>query len=180
MNHLKLYEYPKKIQRIIKLRDDSKVLLRPIKPSDTQIWLEFYKSLSVDTKYLRFFVYPPEPDQRMIDRFTKIDYVNNFAIVAIITKNGKEKIIGVVRYFLKPLDSDSADLAIVVADEWQNKGLGTKMLFYLLWIMKKRKIKKVQGDTFLRNKKILQLMRESGFKIFKKDSYGERHFEFYL
>jgi acetyltransferase len=72
---------------------------------------------------------------------------------------------------------DSAELAVVVADDWQNKGLGTQMLLNMLQIMIKRKIKKLHGDVFLENQKMVKLMYESGFKLAKEDSRGIRHFE---
>ncbi|MFX1451813.1 MAG: GNAT family N-acetyltransferase [Promethearchaeota archaeon] len=175
------YEYPDKWEKNIKLRDGTKLFLRPIKPSDADMWVELYNSLSSNTKYLRFFTNMPKPNQKMIDKYTKIDYINNFAIVAIYTdpETGKEKMIGVVRYGLDP-PPDSAELAVVVADKWQGKGLGTQMLLYMLRIMQKRKIKKIKGDVFLRNDSMMQLMGESGFNFLKEDSYGIRHFEFNL
>lgn len=174
------YEYPSKFEKHFKLKDGTKIFLRPIKPSDAEIWVELYYSLSSNTKYLRFFTNRPDPDQKMIDKYTKIDYVNNFALVAITEVNGKQKMIGVVRYGLDPPNSDSAELAVVVADEYQGRGLGTRMLFDMLQAMQRRGVKKVKGDVFLQNDKMMQLMRESGFKYKKEDDFGIRHFEFDL
>ncbi|MFX0134010.1 MAG: GNAT family N-acetyltransferase [Candidatus Hodarchaeota archaeon] len=180
MKNLVPYEYPKKFEKYIKLRDGTRILFRPIKPSDADIWVELYNSLSSNTKYLRFFTNMPTPNQKMIDKYTKIDYINNFAIIAIYNENGKDKMVGVVRYGLDPPDSNSAELAVVVADKWQGRGLGTQMLIYMLRVMQKRGVKKVKGDVFLRNDKMMQLMGESGFNFIKEDSYGIRHFEFNL
>ncbi|MHA1385499.1 MAG: GNAT family N-acetyltransferase, partial [Candidatus Helarchaeota archaeon] len=91
-----------------------------------------------------------------------------------------QKMIGVVRYGLDPPNSNSAELAVVVADKYQGRGLGTRMLVEMLQAMRKRGVKKVKGDVFLQNDKMMQLMRESGFKMVKEDGYGIRHFEFDL
>ena len=179
MKKSKLWEYPKEFEKNYKLRDGTKFLLRPVKPSDADIWVELYKSLSSNSKYMRFFTDHLTPSQKMIDKYTKIDYVNNFALVAIVKENGRDKMLGVARYVLDP-PPDSAELAVVVADAWQGKGLGTKMLLYIIEIMIKRKIKKVHGDVFLENRAMLQLMNEGGFKLAKEDSRGVRHFEFSL
>lgn len=179
MKKQKPYEYPKEFEKNIKLKDGTKIFFRPIKPSDADMWVELYLSLSSNTKYLRFFSSLPEPDQNMIDRYTKIDYINKFAIVAIINENGQEKMIGVVRYGLDP-PPDNAELAVVVADDWQGKGLGTKLLDFMLSIMVKQKIKKVHGDVFLQNEKMMRIMHDSGFNLIKEDSQGIRHFEFNL
>jgi len=169
--------YPEGLEKKVKLPDKAEVLLRPIKHSDVELWVELYNSLSSMTKYYRFFTSHREPNQKMINQYVKIDYINNFAIVAIIKGNGKEKMIGVARYILDP-PPDSAELAVVVADEWQGRGLGTQLLLSILNIMIRRKVKKLHGDIFLENRKMLKLMHDSGFKLTdKEDSYGVRHFE---
>ena len=76
MKKLTPYEYPEKYEKYVKLRDGTRVLLRPIKTSDADIWVELYNSLSTNTKYLRFFTNMPKPNQKMIDKYTKIDYIN--------------------------------------------------------------------------------------------------------
>ncbi|MHA1377389.1 MAG: GNAT family N-acetyltransferase [Candidatus Helarchaeota archaeon] len=183
MKKLVPYEYPKKFEKHFKLRDGTEVFLRPIKPSDADMWVELYNSLSSNTKYMRFFINrPTPPDQKMIDKYTKVDYINNFALVAIIKENGKEKIIGVVRYGLDPPGSDSAEIAVVVADKYQGRGLGSHMLIDMIQVMQRRGIKKVKGDIFLQNDKMMRIMREagSGFRMIKENGYGIRHFEFDL
>jgi len=168
--------FPKHYEKTEKVRDGTKVLLRPIKHTDEQLWVDLYNSLSALSKYYRFFTSHREPTPEMIEKYIHIDYVNNFAIVAITKENGKERMVGVARYILDP-PPDSAELAIVVADNWQGRGLGTKMLMHLVQIMIKRKVKRVHGDIFLENRKMMQLMHESGFKLIdKEDSFGVRHF----
>lgn len=172
--------YPEKYEKWVQVRDRSKVFLRPIKPTDVSLWVELYNSLSSMSKYYRFFSSHREPSQKMIKQYIEIDYVNNFAIVAIAEENGRERMVGVARYILDP-PPDEAELAIVIADDWQNRGLGTKMLLHIVEIMIKRKIKKIHGDIFLENRKMLQLIHESGFDQIKKDdAYGVRHFKLKL
>ncbi len=172
--------YPKKFEKWVRIRDGSRVFLRPIKPSDAEMWIDLYNSLSTMSKYYRFFTSKREPSQKMIKKYTNIDYINNFAIVAIIEEDENEKMVGVARYVLDPAP-DEAELAVIVADSMQGKGLGTKMLIHILGIMIKRKIKKVHGDIFLENKKMLQLMGEGGFdQIKKEDQFGVRHFKLKL
>ena len=179
MKKSQLGVYPAEFQRKVKLRDGTQVLLRPIKPRDAKMWVDLYNSLSQMTKYYRFFTSHQQPTEKMIKMYTDIDYVNNFAIVAILTVNNKEKMIGVARYVLDP-PPDSAELSVVVADAFQAKGLGTKMLWYILEIILKRKIKKIHGEVFLENRAMLQIMQESGFKLSKTDNLGVRHFEIEL
>ena len=172
--------YPKKFEKWVRIRDGTRVFLRPIKPSDAEMWVGLHNSLSSMSKYYRFFTSKREPSQKMIKKYTDIDYINNFAIVAVLEEEeGSEKMVGVARYVLDP-PPDEAELAVVVADSMQGKGLGTKILIHLLSIMIKRKIKRVHGDIFLENKKMLQLMGESGFDQIKDDAFGVRHFKLKL
>ncbi len=182
MKEPQLGVYPANISRNVKLRDGTRVLLRPIKPEDADLWVQLYESLSSMSKYYRFFTSHQKPSEKLIKMYTQIDYVTNFALVAITKQDGKERMIGVARYVLDPpkIPPENAELAVVVSDEWQSKGLGTHLLIYLLEIMVKRKIKKVHGDVFLENQAMLKLMTESGFKLTKQDSQGIRHFEFTL
>ncbi|MHA1265953.1 MAG: GNAT family N-acetyltransferase [Candidatus Helarchaeota archaeon] len=176
MSNPELGVYPKKFEKWVRTKDGVKVFLRPIKPNDAELWVELYNSLSSMSKYYRFFSSHRQPTPQMIKKYTDIDYVNNMAIVAIVNENGKDRMVGVARYVLDP-PPDEAELAVVVTDDWQNRGLGTQMLLHILGIMIKRKIKKVHGDVFLENRKMLQLMHESGFKqIEKEDAFGVRHF----
>jgi len=178
MKKIEPYVYPKHLERHVTLKDGTKVFLRPIKPEDRDLWVDFYISLSKLSKYYRFFSARPVPTEDMIKKYTQIDYVNNLALVAIIKENGKDRMIGVVRYIL---DKDgAAELAVVVADDWQGKGLGTKMLLAILDVIIRRKIKKIKGDIFLENQKMLQILLESGFKFISEDEYGVKHFEIEL
>jgi len=173
--------YPKQYEKYIKIREGTEVFLRPMKHTDDELWVDLYNSLSSLSKYYRFFTTRPSPPTpEMIENYVHIDYVNNFALVALVTDDGRERMIGVARYVLDP-PPDSAEIAITVADDWQLRGLGTKLLLQLLQIMISRKVKSVHGDIFLENRKMMQLMHESGFKLInKEDSSGIRHFELQL
>ena len=117
MSKAELGVYPKKFEKWVRIRDGTKVFLRPIKPSDAKIWVELYNSLSSMSKYYRFFTSNREPTPEMIKKYTDVDYVNNFAIVAILEEGGHEKMVGVARFILDP-PPDSAELAVAVADAW--------------------------------------------------------------
>jgi acetyltransferase len=169
---------PPDFEKKVKLRDGTRVLIRPIKPEDKDLWVDFYLGLSKLSKYYRFFSSRPKPSNKMIKEYTEIDYVNNFALVAIIKEEGEKKMIGVARYVLIPKsEQKKAEVAVVIADKWQAKGLGTKMLMNLLDILIKRKIKKICGDIFLENDKMMQLVGQSGFQLTSENEAGVKHFE---
>jgi len=171
--------YPKQYEKHVKLNDGIKIFLRPIKPTDEDLWTDWYYSLSNISKKFRFLDTHRQLTPQLIKESVHIDYVNHFALVAIAKENGEELMVGVTRYRLDP-PPDSAVIVGAVLDDWQGKGLGTKMLLYLLQIMIKRKIKQVHGDISLENRLMLRLLDQSGFQITEKDANGIRHFEFQL
>lgn len=172
---------PPDFEKTVKLKDGTRVLIRPIMPEDKDLWINFYLGLSKLSKYYRFFSSRPKPSKKMIKEYTEIDYMKNFALIGIIKEDGEEKMIGVARYVLVPRsDVKKAEVAVVVADEWQAKGLGTKLLVNLLGFIVKRNIKKICGDIFLENDKMMQLVRQSGFKLISENEAGVKHFEINL
>src|SRR3981189_1525616 len=111
--------------RVIELRDGTKVHLRPITPEDEPLLHEAVAAMSERTVYFRFF----SPIKRMSDalahRLAVVDYKDRFALVATTHRpNGKERIVGVARYDRAP-DTDIAEVAVAVIDEFQRRGLGT-------------------------------------------------------
>jgi len=171
--------YPTQYEKHVKIKDGTRVLLRPLKWTDEDLWINFFYSLSSVSKQFRFLDRHRQLTPEIIKDAVQIDYVNHFALVAIVKENEQDLMIGVVRYRLDP-PPDSASIVGAVLDDWQGMGLGTKMLVHLLHIMIEQKIRKVHGDISLENRLMLRLLDQSGFKVIEKDSAGVRHFEFQL
>jgi acetyltransferase len=173
------FEYPKQCERLIRLKDGAAVFLRPSKASDIGMLVEFYRSLSPNTRYLRFLSYNHEcPVRLLIEKYKRIDYANIFALLAI-TAAGSARIIGDSCYVIDP-SSDSAEIAIVVADDWQNRGLGTHMLLLMLEAVIKGGIKRITGEIDPHNTRIIHIMRKSGINPLCCYSRDAMHFEFNL
>lgn len=86
----------------------------------------------------------------MLIRFTQIDYDKEMAIVASYTNEGNERIIDITRYVINP-DGETAEFAIVIADAWHNKGIGSKLLASLISIAKDKEIKAIEGVVLSNN-----------------------------
>ena len=149
--------------RTIELSDGTKLQLRPIVPEDEPLLHEAVASMSERTVYFRFF----SPIKRMSDalahRLAVVDYHDRFAIVATTHRpNGKERIVGVARYD-RARDTDVAEVALAVIDEFQRRGLGGVLLGELAGVARKEGIKSFQLIVLPENREMLGLLRKMGW-----------------
>ncbi len=162
--HLVITPYPNKYETTWKLRDGRIVLLRPIKPEDEPLWLEMFQSFSQESIRNRFFqVIKDTPHETRI-RYTNIDYDREIAIVPELNENGKRKILGVVRIVLEP-GGKSGEIAFIVADKYQNLGLGTKIVDYAIETCKDMKVGKLYAIMLPDNYRAIRLMEKMGFSL---------------
>jgi len=148
---------------VIELGDGSKVHLRPIEAEDEPLLHEAVASMSERTVYFRFF----SPIKRMSDalahRLAVVDYRDRFALVATTRKpQSRERIVGVARYD-RAKDTDIAEVAVAVIDEFQRRGLGSVLLADLARVGRLNGIKTFQLIVLPENREMLSLLRKMGW-----------------
>jgi acetyltransferase len=158
--------YPSHYEKRITTKTGLKLFIRPIKPGDASLLLGLFNSLSLKTKYYRFFSPLKILPKDMLARFTQIDYSKDMALVAFGLPGSDEKIIAVARFMNDPGGTDH-QFAIVVGDEWQGKGVGRVLMENLIMIAKERKIKMMKGIVLAENRHMLALARKLGFSLSK-------------
>ena len=163
-SHLIISPYPTKYVKPWRLRDGRSVLLRPIKPEDELLERELIAGLSQETSRFRFFYVIKEITHKMLIRFCNIDYDREIAIMAEHTSNGKRRSVGVGRLIAQP-GSETAEFAILVADDFQNNGLGLKLLDMLIGIAQEKRLKSIYATVLPNNKKMMSLARKIGMTI---------------
>jgi acetyltransferase len=141
-----------------------RVTLRPIRPEDAAIEQAFVRGLSPESRRFRFMDGLRELTPRMLARFTQIDYDREMALVATVERGGIEIEIGVCRYITNP-DGVSCEYAIVVADDWQRRGLGRRMMTRLMEIARASGLRTMIGYVLGSNHGMLNLCRELGFTV---------------
>src|SRR4051812_10344303 len=109
--------------------DLANVRIRPIRPTDGNALREGFARLSPESRWLRFLTVKKELSPAEVRYFTDIDHERHVALVAVNATDGQG--LGVARYVRDTDDPDVADLAVTVVDEWQGRGLGTKLLHEL-------------------------------------------------
>ena len=160
--HMAVHPYPVDLIRHVSLRDGAEITLRPIRPEDAEMEQAFVKSLSEDTRYFRFMDALRELPRSLLVRFTQLDYQREMAIIALAGTGDAEQQVAVARYTTNP-DGESCEFAVVIADAWQGKGLGTILMRYLMQIAGSRGLKIMEGEVLGTNPNMLHLMASLGF-----------------
>src|SRR5258708_16369009 len=106
------------------------ITVRPIRPEDIDLETEFARKLSKETRYNRFLGGGIRLTPEMLEKFTRIDFSRDMALIASATIEGTETAIGVARY-ARLADGATCEFAITVADAWQGRGIGRKLLALL-------------------------------------------------
>jgi len=140
------------------------VTLRPIRPDDAGIEQAFVRDLSPASRHYRFMNSLRELTPGMLAQFTQIDYERQMAFIATVEEGGVEREIGVARYVIDQ-DGESCEFAIVVADEWQRRGLGRRMMTLLIEVARSRGLREIVGLVLADNYPMLGLCRALGFEI---------------
>jgi RimJ/RimL family protein N-acetyltransferase len=99
-----------------------------------------------------------------VQHLTNIDYTQDISIVGTVPGISGESIVAIAQYYLDP-QSQAAEVAFLVQDEWQEKGMGTFMLAYLVEIARKRGVRKFYAKVLPNNKSMLTIFHNSGYKV---------------
>ena len=113
---------------------------------------------------MRFFSPVRELSATALKKFTHTDFPNEMALVATVEENGNEREIGVARY-APSTGRGQVEFAVVVADDWQGKGIATELLRHLFSIASEVGINSIEGLILRENKPMLRLARNFGFGI---------------
>lgn len=163
------------------LRDGSSVLVRSIRPDDKERLREFSQQLSPKSVYFRFFF----PKKRLSDRelayLTELDFVRHVALVATVGRDEEEKIVGVGRYAVPKTEPDpprSAELAFVILDAHQGRGIASRLLANLLVIAHDKGLREFSADVLPDNHAMLKVFEKSGLHARRKVESGVLHLSF--
>jgi acyl-CoA hydrolase/GNAT superfamily N-acetyltransferase len=162
-------EYPEHLETRRTTRKGVQILLRPVKISDEPLLKDLFYSLSDDTRYRRFLSGRRNLSHDLLQKFVILDYTKQMAILAIIEQEGREEVVGVGRYSVnEEEDIYTADVAFVVRDGTQNKGIGTELFDYLTSLAKRQGLHGFTTLVLLENKPMLHMIRKMGFEIEEK------------
>jgi acetyltransferase len=157
-----MYPYPNQYSAPFTLRDGTTVTVRAIRPEDEPMIVALHARHSERTLRMRFFSLVKTLSHDSLTQLCHLDYDRDMALVAVLTKDGESKILGVSRYYLDP-DTGAAEFALVVGDACQRQGLGRHLMNRLIDIAKERGVRKLVGQVLHENEPMLALMASLGF-----------------
>ncbi|EDN68823.1 GCN5-related N-acetyltransferase [Beggiatoa sp. PS] len=160
--HIAIYPYPTHLVTHWHLPDGTDITIRPIRPEDAEIEQDFVRNLSEESKYFRFMQTLQELTPTMLVRFTQMDYDREIALIVVTQQDGKEIELGVARYAINP-DAESCEFALVIADEWQHRGIAHRLMNCLMEAARTKGLKVIQGEVLSNNHNMLKLIIKLGF-----------------
>jgi acyl-CoA synthetase (NDP forming)/GNAT superfamily N-acetyltransferase len=141
------------------LADGGTVHLRPIQPEDAERLVALHSRLSPESIRYRYFAPHPELSPREVDRFTNVDYDDRIALVAVLG----EELVAVGRYDRTP-GTDMAEVAFVVDDAHQGRGLGSVLLEHLAAVAAERGIRRFEAEVLADNMRMLRIFVDAGYQ----------------
>jgi acetyltransferase len=171
--HLSILPYPARFEQVWPLPGGGEYTVRPIHPDDANMLQDLMHHLSPESRYFRFISSITELPPTMLARFTLIDYDREMALVAVFKErragpNGgiteTECIVGVSRYITNP-DQSSCEFALVIADDFKGKGLGSRMMLSIMDVAREKGLTEMDGLVLANNPGMLKLMKGLGFAV---------------
>lgn len=170
--------YPAHWEADVVLRDGGTARIRPIAPADAGRLVSFYEQVSDQSKYYRFFAPYPRLSDRDVHRFTHHDYVDRVGLAATI---GGE-FIATVRYDRIGADgrpatgpSDEAEVAFLVQDAHQGRGVASALLEHIGAVARERGIRRFAAEVLPANSKMIKVFTDAGYEQKRSFEDGSVH-----
>ncbi len=173
--------YPRHWEADVIASDGGIVHLRPILPSDAEALVRFHAGLSERTRYLRYFGPYPRIPARDLERFTTVDHHSRVGLICLLG----DEIVAVGRYEGLPgpdgRDSGtptSAEVAFVVTDSHQGRGLGSILLEHLAAAATENGVRRFEAEVLAENRAMVRVFRQAGYQVSRQFDGGVLHLEF--
>jgi acyl-CoA hydrolase/GNAT superfamily N-acetyltransferase len=157
-------EYPEELKRYVTLEDGTRLLIRPIKPSDATMKQHLFYALSKDSVAKRYLGPLKSLPWDRVWPYVIVDYQNEMVLVAVVSQDGFESMVGIGSYSRIP-GTELAEVALVVRDDWQGKGIGTELLKYLIELAKARGFTGLKAWVLVENTRMMHLFRKCGYTM---------------
>lgn len=163
--------YPHELDRTWQPAGAPAVAIRALRLADLALERRFIEGLSPQTLYLRVQYFATMASERDLERLLDLDYYDRLAVGGITQDATGETLVGVSRY-ARIEGTRRAECAIVVADGWQGRGLGTELMRTLATAAQARAIDCLEGTTLAENARIADWARRFGFSVRTEPNSG--------
>ncbi len=169
-DRLAIRPYPQELEETVPWMSET-LLLRPIRPEDTEEHLRFFHALDPTDVRMRMFVHMRELPLSQLARMTQIDYDREMAFIAVRKRaDGSDETLGVVRGVADP-DNETAEFAIIIRSDLKGMGLGHRLMDKLMTYFRQRGTRRLVGESLAENRAMIELMHDLGFDI--RSSIGD-------
>ena len=160
--------YPVELVEVVTLQDGAAVTLRPIRPDDAPLLRTGFQYLSAESIFFRFLEAYKELPERLAIRLSNVDYLRNMAIVAEIDQESGSRLIGVARYgWIESMEPGLAECGIIVADDYQGRGLGTLLMDRLTSYARQHHVRYFLANVHSSNTRIIDFIEKTGLPYAK-------------
>jgi acetyltransferase len=163
-SHLAISPYPEEYSETLQLSDQTKIHVRAIRPEDEPAWKDLIRRSSTQSLWQRFRYLFKEATHEMAARFCFVDYDRELALCAWTEVAGKRSIVGIARLVVDP-DYEQADYAVLIADDFQRRGLGSLLTQKSLEICRRLGLKRICSETTASNHSMLHIYAKYGFEV---------------
>ena len=159
--------YPHQYETNWTLKNGESVLIRPIEPEDEPLIVDFHRTLSEESVYLRYshlFKLSRRTAHERLTRICFIDYDHEIALVVEAGKGEDRSILGVGRLSQFP-GTQTVELSMLVSDHYQHQGLGNQLMRMLIAVAQQEKVSQIVAEILPENTSMQKLCRKHGFQI---------------
>lgn len=164
-------EYPEDLETWKSTRTGLRILLRPAKISDEPLLKDFFYSLSDESLYQRFISARRDIPHEVLQKFVAVDYFQKMVLIAVMEKDDRESICGLGQYDINS-DMFTADVALVVRDDCQNRGVAAELLSHLVYLAKRQGLLGFTAEVLAGNDPVFRLFKRMGFAVSKRRESG--------
>jgi ribosomal protein S18 acetylase RimI-like enzyme len=143
------------------LRDGEPIRIRALSPEDEAGMLAAIAQTSAQSLQRRFFVMKRHFSDKERAYFMEVDFKNHVAIVALTGETDREAIVGAGRYIVS--EPERAEMAFVVIDAWQGRGVGSILMRHLVKIASDAGLQELTAEVLPENTAMLKVFRKFGF-----------------
>jgi acyl-CoA hydrolase/ribosomal protein S18 acetylase RimI-like enzyme len=161
-------EYPEALETCKITRTGLRILLRPVKISDEPLLKDFFYSLSDKSMYLRFASARKDMPHQRLQEFVAVDYTRNMVILALVGQEENYSVVGLGQYIMDE-KNHTAEVALVVRDNYQGQGVGRELQAYLTYLARKSGLLGFTAEVLENNEAALSLLKNMGYEVVSKE-----------
>ena len=156
---------------------EAEIAIRAIRPDDRERIVKAFRGLDRSSVHLRFFSHKKELEDEELRRVTECDGVSEVALVATVGSGDREIIVGLGEY---ARSGAAADIAFAVEEDFQRRGIASRLLRQLVDIARANGIVRFEADVLAENTPMLAVLRNSGLSMRTSHGQGVVHATLFL